>query len=300
MIDDPTETVMHSGGTPMVLATADGASPIAWVLAVMTGLAMLGLAAALALVPAAGALSGQIAGRATIQIVATDPIARREQVQAVRSALADAPYISTIRTVPEEQLDRMAAQWLGDGVRQSGLPLPALIDADLVGDRAESMQRLARTVSAAAPQARVIAHADWLSPVVAFLTTMGWLSASMAAILALAAGTIAVIAARSTLATQRPTIDILHMFGATDKQVVRLIQRRTAREATVGAVGGGVFAGAIAAVIGWQSAAITSGFATSGDSVARFALLLLVPPLIIAIAVLSARIALLRALKAMP
>lgn len=292
------------------LPAGDIGGPTPWVVAVMTCLAMLGLAAALALTPAASALSGQIAGRATVQVVEPDPLMRREAVRAVRDALRDAPFVMRIRTVPEAELNAMAARWLGadafDGANGgAGLPLPALIDVDLVGrDNADAMPRLRRAVAAAVPRARVIAHADWLGPVAGLLRALGWLALGVAVLLVAAAAAVAMLAARAALSAQRATIDILHLVGATDVQVARLFQRHTARDTLIGAGLGGALAIAILAVIAWQLRGITAGLATAGgDGGAAwwsFLWLLLVPPLVVVTAVLTARLSVLRALRAMP
>lgn len=293
-----------SGGRPdrdtaVILAAVRG-GPTIWVLAIMTCLAMLGLAAALTMAPAAAALSGQLAGRATIQIVAADPIVRRESVAAVRNALADAPFVSAVRTVPEQELADMAAQWLGDGVQDTGLPLPALIDVDLVGDRAASMQRLASAVDRAAPGARVIAHADWLEPVVRLMASVGLIAGGIALALVLAAAAVAVLAARGALAAQRSTIDILHLVGATDVQIVRMFQRNTARESLAGALAGGVMALVLLAIVAWQFSGVASGLVGPSGGGLRYLAVLLVPLAVLAIVALAARIALVRALRAMP
>ena len=271
-----------------------------WVLAIMTALATLGMAAALVLAPAAAALSGQLAGRATVQIVSTDPIERREDVRAVRDALRDAPYVRAVRTVPEEELTAMAAAWLGDGVRDTGLPLPALIDIDLVGETASSFARVDARVRAVAPGARTIAHASWLAPVVRLMSSAGALAAGIALSLLLSAAAVAALAARATLAQQRTTIDILHLVGATDRQVVRMFQRHAARDAAIGAAAGALVAGCVGALIAVQSAGLTSGLVTASDHAPRYLLSLCVPPVIVIVAIVAARLALLRALRAMP
>lgn len=291
---------MSTPGVDAAVLAPAGGGPTRWVLAIMTALATLGSAAALALVPAAGALSEQLAGRVTVQILAADPIERRESVEAVRRALGDAPYVSSVRAVPEEELASMATAWLGEGVRDADLPLPALIDVDLVGDGSASLARVTAQVREVAPGARTIAHASWLAPVVRLLSSTGIVAAGIALALLLGAAAVAALAARAMLAQQRPTIDILHLVGATDRQVVRLFQRHMARDAFVGAAIGAAAAGAIGVVVAMQAAGLTAGLIEGGTGAPRYLLLLLVPPAIVAAAVVAARIALLRALRAMP
>ncbi len=297
-----TGPAMLSRGVATSLLPPDAATrgPAPWVVAVMTCLAMLGVAAALGLAPAAAALSGQIAGRATIQIVEPDTMARRAAVRAVRSALADAPFVGSIRTVPEEELIGMASQWLGDGIGKTGLPLPALIDVDLVGGApATALDRLTTRVVAVAPQAQVIAHADWLGPVARLLSVTGWLAAAMAVLLVAAAAAVAVLAARAALMSQRPLIDILHLVGATDIQIARLFQRQTARDSFVGAVVGAICAGVIGGIAAWQMQTISAGLVAT-PRLGLYLWTLLVPAIVVGIAILAARRAVLAALRAMP
>lgn len=288
-------------GLSGALSNRDMGGPMPWIVAVMTCLAMLGLAAALTLAPAAASLSGQISGRVTIQIVEPDVAARRAAVVAVRDVVRDQPYVMDLRAVPESELARMASQWLGDGVGETGLPLPALIDVDLVpGDSDASLSRLRAIVGQAAPAARVIAHADWLGPVAGVIRLIGGIAATIAILLILAAAAVAMVSARAALAAQRPTIDVLHMVGATDVQIARLFQRRTARDVMAGTALGGVVALAIIVLIAWQMQDVVSGLAGDPSGPLQFLWLLLVPPLVLGVAVLTARIAVLRALRRMP
>ena len=293
--------VSRMNGLSGVLSKRDMGGPMPWIVAVMTCLAMLGLAAALVLTPAAASLSGQIAGRATIQIVEPDVTARRASVAAVRRAVADQPYVMDVRTVPESELSGMASQWLGEGIVDTGLPLPALIDVDLIGGEGDaSLDRLRATVRQAAPAARVIAHADWLGPVAGLIRLIGWLAGGIALLLVVAAAAVAMVSARSALAAQRPTIDVLHLVGATDVQIARLFQRRTARDVFAGVALGGVVALAIILLIAWQMQGVVSGLVTEPTNPLMLLWLLLVPPLVLGVAVLTARIAVLRALRRMP
>ncbi len=270
-----------------------------WVMAMTTCLAMLGFAAALLLTPAAAALGGQIAGRATVQLVEGDPIVRRAAVGRLRLALADAPYVRAVHVVPEEELDAMAARWLGDSVAEARLPLPALIDVDLVSSAPATMDRLETLVRGIDGHARVIPHAAWLGPVARLIGGLGWLAAGIALALAAAAASVAILAARTALAAQRGTIDILHLVGATDLQIARLFERHSTRTIVLGALAGALAALALMALIGWGFAGVNAGIADTG-SVWRYLWVLVVPPALVLLAFVSARMAVLRALRAAP
>jgi cell division transport system permease protein len=292
---------MANRTSPALLLPGLDGGPAPWVVAVMSALALLALALAAVLSPAATALGTQIAGRATVQIVEGDPISRREAVAAARRMLSEARYVAAVRTVPEAELTAMAERWLGDGVRETGLPLPALIDVDLIGGgNSASFAALRRDIQSQIPAARVVAHADWLGPVGALFRSLAWISLILAAVLLAATAAVAVLTVRATLGAQRATIDILHLVGATDVQIARLFQRQVARDMAIGVAVGAVVALAIALLIGWQLSGITAGLLQGAGNLWTFALWLLAAPLFVLLTVLTTRWTVLRALRSMP
>ena len=292
-------SILTAGASaPLGTRRLSGAMP--WVIAMMTGLAMLATAAALVLTPAATALSGQIAGRATIQLVQPDPLVRRAEVAELRRMLADEPYVTAVRTLPEEETARLAERWLGEGISQADLPLPALIDVDVVRSDEATIARLGAAVRAATPEARVIPHAEWLGPVAGMMNAIGWIAAAIAAMLIVCAAVVAVLAVRAALSAQRPMIDILHLVGATDVQVARLFQRLVARDVIAGAALGAIVALGLALLVAWQTRGMAAGLADGAGGMASIVWMLLVPPLVIAVAILSSRIAVIRALRELP
>ncbi len=293
---------MSRAPSPALLLPGIEGGPAPWVVAVMSALALLALALAAVLAPAASALGQQIAGRATVQIVEGDPISRREAVAAARRLLSEAPYVAGVRTVPEAELTAMAERWLGEGLRETGLPLPALIDVDLIGGgNATTLAQLRRDVARNITGARVIAHADWLAPVGQLFRSLSWIAGALAILLLLASGAVAVLTVRGALAAQRATIDILHLVGATDTQIARLFQRQVARDMAIGVALGGLVAVIVAGLIGWQLRGISAGLLSGAQpGWASWLWLLLVAPLFVLLTVATTRWTVLRALKAMP
>ncbi len=279
---------------PTPLQPAQGlAGPVPWMVAVMTMLAMLALAGALALTPAAASLSGQIVDRVSIQVPIAEPLQRRMVVRQLRENLADAPYVRDVQVLSESALRAMADQWLGDAGEDAALTLPAIIDVDLVS--ADGYDRLVRNVRQISPDAEVVPHARYLGPVASLMRSLGWIAAGIALLTALVAGAIAVLSARSRLEGERETIDILHLVGATDVQIARMFQRQVARDTLWGVTIGGAIGLLLTLLLFWQLRGIASGLATGGAAWSMV-LLLLIPPVILVIAVFSARRAVLHAL----
>lgn len=235
-----------------VLDQAVGVGAMTWVIAVMLFLTVLAAAAGMGTRAAVRALDRQLAGRMTVQLGAdgaSGPLLARLS--------ADRDVARAVR-VPEAELARLLAPWLGEDAADPDLPLPVLIDIDLRDPGTATADRVAARVRAVAPGARVDRQAAWMSPVSRLLATLSWLSAGLVAMMVAATALVVLLAARAGLHAHRGTIDVLHMLGSTDVQIARLFQRRIARDALVGGLGGAAAALVVIGVLGWQAAELGS------------------------------------------
>jgi cell division transport system permease protein len=289
-----------------MLAQSRLSGPTPWVLAILMLLTLLAAAAGLSLARAAGGIGGAISGRVTVQIVTANPELRSEQAGRIRRAAAAEPYVQGVRAVPREEVAAALSRWFGtsDGDADpvlASLPLPELVDIDLVaGSRAAQQARLAALVAREAPDARIIPHAEWLGPVAATIRTLALVAGALVVLMALASAAVVIMTARAALGSHFVTIEMLHLIGATDPQICRLFQRRIAIDSAYGIMLGALVAAAIIALLAWQFAEVTAGLgAAAGIGAAGWIFLALLPLLAIALAALTARVTLLRALNTM-
>ena len=277
--------------------------PTPWVIAILMMLTLLAAAAGVGLARSANAIGSAIAGRVTVQIVTPNPVTRAQQAAALRRAAAAQPFVLSARAVDREELQATLGQWFGSADRDdpvlNSLPLPALVDIDFVGEnRSRHMEQLRALVAAEAPGARIIPHAEWLGPVARLIGSLAWIAGGLVLLMTLASAAVVIMTARAALGTHFATIEMLHLIGATDRQITRLFQRRIAIDTAYGIALGTVVAAAILLLIGWQWAGITSGLAaTASLGPTGWALLLALQLLAIALAALTARQTLLAALK---
>ncbi len=269
-------------------------------------LTLLAAAAGVGLARSANAIGSAIAGRVTVQIVTANPVTRAEQAAALRRAAAAQQLGLSARSVGQEELQKTLGQWFGSEAGNGGddpvlksLPLPALVDIDFVGEnRTGHMQQLRTLVAREAPGARIIPHAEWLGPVARLIRSLAWIAGAMVVLMTLASAAVVIMTARAALGTHFATIEMLHLIGATDRQITRLFQRRIAIDTAYGIALGTTVAAAILLLIGWQWSGVTSGLAaTASMGPTGWALLLALPLLAIALAALTARQTLLAALK---
>jgi len=275
--------------------------PMPWVIAIMMFLTVLASAAGLSLDAAARSLSAQVSDRITVQIAQADAEIRDRAVRRIVTLLGTTEGVSNVSIVPPRDLAAQLEPWLGSDLKLSDIPIPALIDADFDAPRDQRDARIAtldRAVKAIDRFARVEPHAYYLAPLARLVGSIGYLAFGLVALMAAATGAIVVLAARGAHATHRATIDIMHLLGATDGQVVSLFQRRMVLDAAFGTAIGAGLALAVTALLGQALHAVTSDLVRSATLPGQAWLTLILLPLLgVAVAWLAARLTLSHALE---
>ena len=209
--------------------------PMPWIIAIILFLTILSAAAALALGHALSQMRGELAGGYTIQLVEADAAKRDAQVEALKALLAKDAHVDHFNIVPRAQLRKQLEPWIGGALAQDELPIPALIDVTVKqGTAQQQIATMTTAIRQVAPSARVDAHQSYLAPVEETMRVMMWLAVALVVLMMFVTGAVVTLAMRSAHETHRPTIDIMHLLGATDIQVARLFQRRMAFDALFG------------------------------------------------------------------
>lgn len=273
--------------------------PMPWVIAVMLFLTLLASAAALALGSAARQINADLAGRATVQIVNADPDSRQKQALAAEAVLRSDKAVAGVTQVSEAEVRGLLTPWLGSGAVSRDIPLPALIDVDFRSSAdPATLSRLRTALQRSAPDARIDAHGQWLKPVFDLIGTLRWLAIALVGLLALTTTASVMLSARSSFAAHAETIDIMHLLGSTHQQIARLFQRRIALDAAMGALISCLLAIPVLWMLGQAAARLDSGLVSAGSfGLTDWLLLATVPIAGIALAVFTARVTVLGALR---
>jgi cell division transport system permease protein len=265
-----------------------------WIMAIMLFLTALSGALGLGMFAATAQLDRQLAGRMTIQLVEPNPAVRDAQAAAIVAAVRRLPGVVRAAEADRARLAELLRPWLGDAGLDPDLPMPSMIDVEVRGAGVAAVEQAARAI---APAARVDRHAQWLSPVRGFMTTMCWLALGLMLLIASATAAVVLLAARSGLDTHRDTIEVLHMLGSTDVQVARLFQRRIAFDTLLGGLLGTLAAMALVWFLQSRISLVGSEMLSGVALQQRDWFLLLLLPLGFALlATFAARAAVLRAL----
>lgn len=291
----------RGGAADRLLPQGRLSGPMPWVIAIMIFLTVIAGAAGIALNQSAATIGEAVANRLTIQVIEPEAEARDAIVARLAKKLSTMPGVTKVAVVPRTELMRNLEPWLGTDLDAAQIPVPALIDVDLHGT-AQQSDAAARAITDAAraisPETRTQAHAAYLAPVATLVSTIGWIAIGIVALMVVATGCVVVLAAKGAHATHRGTIEVMHMLGATDGQVMRLFQRRMTRDVSFGAIVGLLGALVLVGLVG-RSAGLMAGDLIGSVALPSWGwiVLPLLPVLFIAVAWVAARMTLLRALS---
>jgi len=275
--------------------------PIPWVIAIMVMLTVIAAAGGFALRNLAKSAANELAGGVTVQIVEARGDVRDAQAKRAVEILKSLPGVTQVKSVPQHEVDAIEP-WLG--ARAAGdeaIPVPALVDARLRDPlTAETLGALRRAVREVAPDGRVDGQSSWLKPVFSAIQSLQWLSLALVGLLAFATSAAVLLAVRSALGSNRDTIEIVHLLGGTDAQIARIFQRSVGFDAAGGGAVGLALGLVVVLFLGQQFAELGAGLVNSGALVwSDWLLLALVPAGFVLLAMLTARITVLAALKRM-
>ncbi|KPF62065.1 cell division protein [Porphyrobacter sp. AAP60] len=291
----------HGKSTARLLPATRFSGPIPWVIAILMALVVIAAAGGLALRNLATSAGSQLSSAVTVQVIEPNPdlrLARGEQAVRVLTGLDS---VQAVRLVPEAELVALLEPWLGAGAASGDVPIPALIDVELkqragAAEIAQIEAALAETV----PGARVDAQSDWLRPVYGALAALQWLAVGLIGLVALATAAAVWLAARNAFAGARDTVEIIHLLGATDRQIAAVFLRTVLHEAAFGALVGAAMGAGAVWLLGQQFAALDSGMTSGGGlALADWLVIAAVPLAGVLLALLTARITIALALRDM-
>lgn len=279
------------------------AGPMPWVIAIMIALTVMAAGAGLALRNLSNNAQAEIAGGLTVQIVEGAPAERERQAEVAVAVLSNREDVAEVRRVPDDELDALLEPWLGQrGVaEEDAIPVPALIDVRLTGPvTPRRLDELRASLTASVPAARLDAQARWLEPVFDAVSSLQWLAAGLIVLLAATSAAAVWLAARSALGSNRETIEIIHLLGGTDAQIARIFQRSIGLDAVLGGLAGLALGLAAMVLLGRRFSGLGSGMVAGGSlGPVDWALLAAIPVTAVILAMLTARVTVLSALRRM-
>ena len=287
---------------PIVPLGRDAASrflPV--VFGLMVYLAGLALAAVLVLSGAVEQISRQGIDSLTVEVPPDETGNTAERASRVLALLEANPDVAAAHLISDVEVSALLRPWLGADPMPDDLPLPRLIDVTLKSGAAADAGALADSLAAAVPGVHIDDPKVWLDRLGTFGRSLALVAGIVAALVIAATAIMAVVSTRMAISVHRDLVELLHLMGARDTFIARLFQFQAFR---VGLIGG-VIGASLAALtlIGLEQAGRRLDgvlFVEAGVDPLGFGVVGALPLLTAALAMLTARIAALGALRRLP
>jgi cell division transport system permease protein len=218
----------------------------------MTFLAALATGTAMLVAAAASDWQSDVAREVTIQV---RPAPERDvdaDVAAAAAIARGASGIAEVRPYTKQQSAELIEPWLGSGLVLGDLPIPRIITVKLLPGAKPNFADLRQALAAQVPSASLDDHRGWIDRMRTMAETA--VAAGMVVLALVIAVTVLSVtfATRGAMATNRPTIEVLHYVGATDSFVANQFLRHFL---LLGLKGGAIGGGGAMALFGILQAA---------------------------------------------
>lgn len=293
-------------GRPEVPLDSDASGPfLPWLVAFMVYLAALALTSAIAMHKIAVHWDHGLSGNVTVQVPSSGEIAAAaapgQDVGKVLAVLAASPAVADVRVLERDEIARLLEPWLGEAVDEQDLPLPTLIAVTLNPQAGSDLAELSRRLRQAVPGTELDDHQRWLGRLVDLARLIELIATLVVVLVVLAAVITVVFVTRTGLLIHRQVIEILHLIGAQDSYVARQFQAHAFRLGAFGGLVGLLLAvvtiGLLGALLGRVQSGLLPDLSLSpGD----WAMLASVPLVTTGVAMVTARITVLRNLARLP
>jgi cell division transport system permease protein len=267
-----------------------------WLIAFMVYLSVLAFAGMLTLDDVAERWDRGMSGSLTVQMAAGSD----KSMSAALKVLKSTPGIAAAQPLSEDKLMTLLEPWLGRGAFGADLPLPRLIDVTLEKGAQINVAALERRLKAVIPGASVDDHGVWLEHLINLIQTVKALAFAVMVFIAMATTATVIFATRTGLAIHHEAIEVLHLIGAQDSYIARQFASRALMLGLRGGIFGLLLALPTIWGIGSLAGSLQSGLLPAFSlSLSHWAILGCLPIVVALIAMISARLTVMKTLAKM-
>lgn len=216
---------LRVGRSPLLPEAGAGGAPLTAVIAVISSLASLALAAFLIIAAAAEAWTTELKSSVTVQVKGVDAAEIEARTAAAADLLSRDPDVLGFEVLPSKEAGKLLEPWLGKG-NAATLNVPALIELKLAENGRRSTNDLAERLQAIGPGVVLDDHGGWNDRLAAAARSGQALSFFVFTLIMGAACAISIFAARAGLSANADVVSLLHLVGATDAFIADEVQKR--------------------------------------------------------------------------
>lgn len=296
---------MERSATDVPLARDASERFLPWLIAFMVYLAALALASAIVVHQLVARWDTGLSGQLTVEVPLADLEAsareRQVKIDRVLTLLRGTPGVTGAMHYQPAEIAQLLEPWLGSGIADQNLPLPAMIAVTVDPAQPPDLAALGRALQRAVPGTLLDDHQRWLGNLLDLARSLQLVAAVILVLVGAAAVLAVAFVARAGLAMHGPAIELLHLMGARDAYIARQFQRHALRLGLRGGVIGTVLALATILPVGYLIERSQDGMLPGLSwSLPEWGTLALLPVATALVTMVTARLTVLGTLARMP
>ncbi|MGD9783192.1 MAG: cell division protein FtsX [Hyphomicrobiaceae bacterium] len=293
---------------PIVPAGTVTGSSLTLVISIMCFLACLTAGAVYMMNQSADAWLRDIASEVTVQVeTGSDSAEGEKTVAAVAAMLRSEPGLKSVNVLSREQSSALLEPWLGSAEAWQALPVPRLIAIEVDRTAAPDLDKVRAKLAAGFKGVSLDDHRQWQQQI--RTVTRSFALGGLAILLLVGAATTAIIvsATKSSMASNREIVEVLHFVGATDRFIAHEFEKHFLRLGIRAGLVGALTAMAVFLAMPWVVQILGGGSVTLAEihrlvgsgtlDLAGYVLLIIVVVVIAALCMLTSRFGVYRILN---
>ena len=200
------------------------------VITIMCFLACLTAGAVYMINQSAAAWLREVASEASLQIEPKGSVAEIEKrVAEIAAFLSRQPGISGVRPLSNKESMDLLEPWLGQTEGLSALPIPRIVALEIDRQSPPDLDKLRDTLKRQYPGTSLDDHRHWQAQI--RTVTRSFALGGLAILVLVGAATTAIIisATKSSMASNKDIVEVLHFVGATDRFIAREFEKHFLR-----------------------------------------------------------------------
>jgi cell division transport system permease protein len=214
---------------PIVPAGSVTGRSLTMVITIMCFLACLTAGAVYMIRQSADAWLRDIASEVTVQIEPKDTGDPEKTVQDVASFLRKQAGIANVRPLSVDESAALLEPWLGQMDELKSLPVPRLIAVEMDRNASPNLDVVKTDLEKQFPAATLDDHRRWQQQIRTITRSFALGGVAILALVAMATMAIIVSATKSSMASNREIVEVLHFVGATDRFIAREFEKHFLR-----------------------------------------------------------------------
>lgn len=219
----------HSMTAPIVPAGSVTGRSLTLVITIMCFLACLTVGAVYMIQQSANAWLRDIASEVTVQVQAKDGVDAEQVTQQVADYLRAQGGIAKVTVLSPAESAALLEPWIGQIDDLSALPVPRLIALELDRSGAADLEQVRSGLTTQFQGVALDDHRRWRQQIMTITNSFALGGLAILVLVSVATTAIIVSATKSSMASNKDIVEVLHFVGATDRFIAREFEKHFLR-----------------------------------------------------------------------